>query len=286
MELFQTGKDRYQPAATGADGYAGVDQRALARVVGSVAVGLPVILWIASHLPSTDPFIRTCFRFSISHFYYAPFWGTVFTGSLVFIGAYLMVYKGEDVHHAEQRLATFAGFGAFGVALFPTGGWGCDLADFAARPILLFQLIDGAAQIAPADFVPGTSLLQDPGAAFRLFAFASTIHYASAAVVFFFLAWFCFFVFTAVDDDQRGPDGQPTQVKVVRNVLYYITGSIIVLAILAMGASVLIPSITGTPWPWWDAGNWTFWCEAAALVSFGISWLVKGRFIGWLKDAA
>ncbi|MFL4471928.1 hypothetical protein ACERZ8_19360 [Tateyamaria armeniaca] len=275
MELLQTGKTRYQPAPAGKDGYAAIDQRALARVVGMVAVGLPVVLWIASHLPSSNPYIDSCFRFSISHFYYAPFWGTVFTGALVFIGAYLIVYKGEDRHDAEKRLASYAGLACFGIALFPTGGWGCDEVVFAARPMLLFDLIKG---------VPVIQGAFDPDRAFMLFKYASVIHYGSAAVVFFFLAWFCFFVFTAIDDDQRGPDGKPTQVKVIRNALYYAAGTVIVIAILAMGTVFAVEGLLGIPVPWWDAGNWTFTCEAAALIAFGVSWLVKGRFIAWLQD--
>ena len=86
MALFQMGQDRYAAVAS-SDNYSAIDQRALARVVGSVAVGLPVILWIASHLPSDNPYVDTCFRYSLSHFYYAPLWGTVFTGALCFIGA-------------------------------------------------------------------------------------------------------------------------------------------------------------------------------------------------------
>ena len=87
-------------------------------MVGAVAVGLPLVLWLASHVLPTE--LRACFRYSISQFKYAPLWGTILTGALVFIGAYLMVYRGEDAHHAEERLATCAGIGAFGVALFPT----------------------------------------------------------------------------------------------------------------------------------------------------------------------
>jgi hypothetical protein len=280
MSLFQTGPDRYAPAAVRTDGYAAISQRHLALIVGLVAVGLPVVLFFAAHNPLAD----TCFRYSISHFYYAPFWGTVFTGSLVFIGAYLIVYKGEDAGGNEKRLATYAGLGAFGVALFPTGGWGCDADAFTARPLLDLDLIQDAAQIAPSSFVPGTAVLADPGAAFQLFPYASAIHYGSAAVVFFFLAWFCFFVFTAVDADQLGANGKPTQVKVIRNTLYYVAGGVIVLAIVALGLSAILPGIFGIELPWWDAGNWTFWCEAAALMAFGISWLVKGRFIAVLQD--
>ena len=47
---------------------------------------------------------------------------------------------------------------------------------------------------------------------------------------------------------------------------------------LAMAVKSLVPLITGTPLPWWNEINATFWCEAFALWAFGISWMVKGRF--------
>mmetsp|Transcript_22558 Transcript_22558/g.36713 ORF Transcript_22558/g.36713 Transcript_22558/m.36713 type:complete len:276 (+) Transcript_22558:381-1208(+) len=272
MALFQVGPDRYAPSPSRGN-YATINQRALTLVVGLVAVGLPIVLYLAAH----NPLHETCFRYSISHFYYAPFWGTIFTGALVFIGAYLIVYQGEDGGGAEKRMSTYAGLGAFGVAMFPTGGWGCDQSPFTGRPMTTFTLVDDL-PVPDGPFNPDT--------AFRLFEHASTIHYISAAVVFFFLAWFCFFVFTAIEDDQKGPDGKPTQVKVIRNMFYYVAGTVIVVAIIAMGLSAFIPGVLGIPLPWWDAGHWTFWCEAAALIAFGISWLVKGRFISWLQDKA
>ena len=275
MALFQTSKDRYLPA-TGGQGYADVDQRKLARVVGGVALLLPAVLWLATRLPGDNPLIDTCFRTSLSHFYYAPLWGTVFTGALCFIGAYLCVYKGEDVHDAEDRLATWAGLGCFGVALFPTSGWGCnDLVPFSARPMQILQLSGGT---------PAPTRGFDPETAFRLFEYAHILHYVSAGIVFFFLAWFCFFVFTAIDPSQRDSKGNPKPVKMLRNALYYFTGGVIVVAIIAMGSSLVIPWLTGTDWPWWDANNLTFWAEAAALAAFGVSWLVKGRFLGFLED--
>ena len=280
MSLFQTGPNRYQSRGVtmaGHDQYARINQQTLTLVVGLVAVGLPTVLWIAAHLPSSNPMIGTCFRYSMSHFFYAPFWGTVFTGALVFIGAYLIVYQGEDAQNAENRLSTYAGLAAFGIALFPTNGWGCDLSVFAARPFLVFDLTNN---------MPVPQGAFDPTTAFALFPFASTIHYLSAAILFFFLGWFCFFVFTAVDDTQRRPDGKLTRVKVIRNIVYYVAGSVIVLAILIMGLSAIVQGVLGIPLPWWDAGNWTFWCEAAALIAFGVSWLVKGRVINWLEDKA
>ncbi len=274
MSLFQTGPDRYQPASAESDAYASINQRALALVVGLVATGLPIVLWLASH----NPFLETCFRFSISHFYYAPFWGTLFTGALVFIGAYLIVYKGEDAEGSEMRLSTYAGLAAFGIALFPTAGWGCDATLFSARPFTMFELPPGATD----------PTLRPGGEAdyFRLFPWTSTLHYASAAFLFGFLAWFSLFVFTAAESHQRRTNGTLTQIKVIRNSLYYAAGIIIIVCMAAMALSALLMAFTSIDMSWWDRGNWTFWFEAIALLAFGISWLVKGRFLRYLRDEA
>mgnify|MGYP000392097630 CR=1 FL=1 len=34
----------------------------------------------------------------------------------------------------------------------------------------------------------------------------------------------------------------------------------------------------------WNAARMTFWCEAVALMAFGVSWAVKGRIFGLLED--
>jgi len=272
MTLFQTGPQRYQPTEQGGDVYARINQRALTLVVGIVAVGLPVILYLASY----NPVIATCFRFSISHFYYAPFWGSAFTGALVFIGAYMIVYRGEDAEGAENKLSTYGGIAAFGIALFPTDGWGCDAAAFTARPMTEFDLPPGAT--TPV-LLPG----QD-AQFFELFPFSSTIHYLSAIFLFGFLAWFALFVFTAVEDHQRRPDGGLKQTKIIRNAFYYVAGGTIIFCTVALLLYALLSRFTSIDMSWWNRGNWTFWFEAIALLAFGLSWLVKGRFINWLRD--
>ncbi len=55
-------------------------QRRLAILVGCVAFGLPIVMMIGTF------YGNTCFRQSISHYYYAQFLGTLFVGMLVFIG--------------------------------------------------------------------------------------------------------------------------------------------------------------------------------------------------------
>ncbi|MEM8576320.1 MAG: hypothetical protein AAGF60_00565 [Pseudomonadota bacterium] len=283
--LFQMHSNRYQQDPKTFDGYAGIDQRALARVVGAVAVGLPLVLICAAYLPSAR---GSCFRDSLSHFYYAPMWGTVFTGALAFIGAYLIVYRGEDQRQAEKRLTTYAGLGAFGVALFPTSGAGCQAAAFSARPFLSMTPEGSGGEIAASTFdtealKTGVARLADPEAAFLLFQYADWLHYGSALFVFSFLAWFCFYVFTARDPHQEDADGNPLPAKARRNTVYKLSGTIIVLSIALLILQFVL-SLIGRPIPWWNTYNATFWAEAAALWAFGFSWLTKGRFITWFED--
>jgi len=109
---------------------------------------------------------------------------------------------------------------------------------------------------------------------FELFANAATWHFIAAAILFAFLAYYAFFVFTRVVDDQCGPDGTPTPVKRSRNRIYYASGALILVSMAAMGLNALID------FPGWNDLNLTFWFEGLALWAFGLSWMVKGRFLG------
>ncbi len=290
MALFQTGPDRYQSDPTK---FGDVNQRRIVLIVGSVALALPIVLWIASH----NPLHETCFRYSISHFYYAPFWGTFFTGALFFIGTYLMVWQGEEKTEADGRMATRAGFAAFGVALFPTGGWGCNADVFSARPMTDFgfngstPFPDLVPPFVPPTVLPAEHAEYIANAYFSLqFPFewlswfkAEWLHYLSALFMFSFLAWFALAIFTRVDPRQKQSNGDPTRRKARRNSIYVITGVTIILCILALLLSFFLKLI-GLNIDWWDANNLTFWFEAIALIAFGLSWMVKGKLFAALND--
>lgn len=280
MQVFQLGADRYAPDHN--PKYATVDQRKLAKIVGAVAILLPLVLLGASLIsyviPESYPYFRTCFRDSISHYYYAHFWGGPFIGSLVFIATYLFVYRGEDAKGAEARLSTFAGFAALGVAIFPTSHHGCDQPGFAARAFADFDTLTEPDKVLA--LIGRDSVDQY----FRMMPLAEWIHYGSALILFVFLAWFSFFVFTTVDEDQKNPDGSLREEKIRRNRLYYVCGSVMVVSILTLVAHFVAVTFLGQSGDRWSAGNWTFWCEAFALWAFGISWMVKGRFFETLKD--
>ncbi|KIN61624.1 putative lipoprotein [Sulfitobacter noctilucae] len=283
MKVFQFSADRYAPAAPHDPKYAKVDQRRLAQFVGAIAILLPLILLAASLIsyviPADYPYIRTCFRDSISHYYYAHFWGGPFIGSLVFIATYLFVYQGEDAAGAERRLSTFAGFAALGVAIFPTSRHGCDQPGFAARAFADFGSLNDPDKVL---VLIGRDNVDQY---FQMMPLAEWIHYGSALILFLFLAWFAFFVFTTVDKDQMNANGSLTEEKILRNRFYYACGTIMLASIVALVAHFIAVTFGGKSGAGWRAGNWTFWCEAFALWAFGISWMIKGRFFEKLKDA-
>lgn len=259
MQLFQTGPQRYAPDPDypyAVDPVMRVDQHRLAFLVGLVALGLPFSLLVARAS-------GTCDYQSISHFYYAQFWGDVFVGSLVFIGTFLIAYRGQC--RPERTLASITGIAAYAVALFPTDGRGCELREFSGRALADFSLPKGA------DFVT-VKPASPPNALFELFPGVGIWHAVAAAIVFLFLAWFCFCVFTRITDDQRLPDGSPTQEKRQRNRIYRLCGALILIAIVAIG-------VGGEVWEKdWNRLNLTFWFEALALWAFGLSWMTRGRF--------
>jgi hypothetical protein len=92
--------------------------------------------------------------------------------------------------------------------------------------------------------------------------FVSVVHLGCAALLFGLLAYFSLFLFTLHGDAELTPD------KVRRNVVHRVCGVVIVVAM----ALVLVSNAVKPPSSW----HALFWLEAAAVVAFGISWLVKG----------
>lgn len=243
-----------------------IDQQFIAFLVGLTAIGLPFVMFFSAN-------IGVCFFDSISHFYYAPFFGSVFVASLAFIGTFLLAYRGEN--KSESQLASIAGICAFGVAMLPTSGPGCESPSFPARIFakLSEKTVEGGESVLYPD--------QDPDRFFELFKFVGILHYASAVLLLSFLAYFSFVVFTRVIPGvHASEDGTLTAAKTIRNKIYITSGVLIVVSILALGAYALSSWISGERWNWWNDFNLTFWFEALALVSFGVSWMVKSRIYG------
>ncbi len=110
-------------------------------------------------------------------------------------------------------------------------------------------------------FALGVALFPDDGPGFN-----PIIHFISATLLFLALAYFSLFLFTKTG-------GSPTQRKQVRNSVYRICGTIMLVCIVLIGlcyglgfnfseSAILKP---------------VFWLETFALWAFGFSWFVKGE---------
>lgn len=244
-----------------------LDQRTLARIVGLIAICLPLILTV-------DGLNSACFYNSLSHFYYSRFTGGLFVLGLGVSGTFLIAYRGES--QAENRLATIAGIAAFLIAFFPTTGPGCESLGFEAR---IFAHVGGSALNDIALSGPAV------GGVFTYLPSSFGIHIVSAGVFFAILAFFALVVFTRIVPCKHiCEDGTLRANKRKRNILYGASGFIIVASMAALIANAIWGKPSGVPNPW-DLANATFIFEAVALVAFGASWLLKARFFGsFLED--
>lgn len=96
------------------------------------------------------------------------------------------------------------------------------------------------------------------------------VHLLATAALFLLLAYFCFFVFT-----KKAPGkAVVTTRKRIRNAIYVLCGLIILAAIAIAVASRDLPEATR------DVVKPLFWCETAAILAFGLAWMVKsGLFL-------
>lgn len=242
-------------------------QRLYNNAVGVVAIALPVVMlfsWWLGH----------CKQNSISHHYFAPFFGDLLVGALVFIGAFMIAYRSD--HWLDQCLSSVAGACAFFVAIFPTSTQGCEAYLEGENPA---RLLVSKISVVVIDEKKRFNIEPMSGDGFdQLFPDAGTIHFISAAMLFAFLAYYSFCIFTRVkENSQRKGDGSLITVKRVRNGIYHFTGWVIVACMAAIALGKWKPG-----WfPNWDAVNATFIFEAIALIAFGTAWLVKGRVFGF-----
>ena len=211
--------------------------QALRQFLGTLGFVLPVALLAYVH--ATGRGIED----SISDFYYTPM-GDFLVGVLSAIGVFLLCYKGFKPMPGEwitdRRVATLAGIGALGVALFPVKREGQPPCNW----------------LAPDCITYGSSI------------HPNTLHYGSAALFFLCLALFCLVLFTRGDRDDAG-----RMIWTPRNRFYTACGLVILAAILALAGYKLLPGLQ----PRLDAVNYVFWWETVGILAFAASWLVKGK---------
>jgi hypothetical protein len=227
----------------------------LQKVIGLIAVTLPVIIVGGDLLVDRiddDPLNSKIPLGSISIYYYERT-GGYFVGSLFALAVFFLSYdiRPRAGRTADNLLSTFASVMAIGVALLPTSSAGS-----RAR---------GGAQVI------------------------GTIHLVCAATLFALLAIFSLYQFTKTGGEVTqetpwgerlmrifrttpGHDEHMTPNKRRRNTVYRVCGWIIVVCI----AMVVVSNIADL--------DLLFWCESVAVIAFGVSWLVKGGFLGILAD--
>lgn len=244
--------------------------------IGIIAFTMPALLYYSNR-------VAECFRDTISHTYYTPFWGDVFVALTAFVGLFLLFYKGQS--KPERWLAVIAGVSAVIVAIIPTTGSGCEIA-YAPSRIFVFEDTDTTLNDA---FTPGS--------------WFALIHGLAAGVLFLMLAIFSLFVFTATDENNDYQLRLDNRNKTIRNVIYKLTGAVMFITLILLAVNKLFgfpdcdifnPSLgIGQSElvcdndklfssPVWDSLNLTFYFEWAALASFGVAWFVKGRGGGFL----
>jgi len=275
-----------------------VDLRKLNRGVGYVALLLPVSLVLVTILTNT------CFNASISHYYYSRLGGDILVGALSFIGLLLMFFYGFRTTNRvgclgygklDIVLLKLAGLAGVLVAFSPTTGSGCAYDGAEAARVFLTGAQGSEGFHPPGGTVTGT-ISYDFWASFPAFAspgnvpmLLKALHFGAAGVMFAILGYFSYFVFTRVNSPAaRAPGNRKDR----RNLWYRALGRVIfaVVGVLAIKGAllelVLPTAMAETIAALWDSLRLTFICESLGLISFGISWMIKGRFIYAFEDAA
>lgn len=180
------------------------NQNTLRRLVGTLGILLPVILYLFLQLVKNfDPVLP-----SISHYYFTRA-GSLFEIIVSLLAIFLLIYKGEKM--IDYVLSSIAGFSALLMLIFPTGNlWG----------------YNGSAKY---DSVAVTCFEQS--------LFRPGFHYTCAALFLLSLACMALFIFTK-------SSGVKTLNKRKRNLIYRLCGVLMLasLAIAFAGFIKIIPA--------------------------------------------
>ena len=93
------------------------------------------------------------------------------------------------------------------------------------------------------------------------------VHYISAIIMFLILVAFCYSFF-------RRAHGKGHTQAVIRAYIYATCGITILLAISVIGLDLVLDGVISS-----RISRLTFYCEAVALVAFGIAWLTASRIL-------
>lgn len=248
-----------------------LDLKSLTAIVGVIALAMPLVLYFGARI------IGYCNQSSISHYYFLPFFGSVFVGSMGFIGVFLLCYKGHT--KLDRIFALIAGVAAFLVAIFPTAKDGCAKTDFLGRAFVEWSATASPNPTVFYDIVLLDLSFPDGGLT------SQHVHVAAAAVLFLILGYFAFWSFRRDNGEGVAITATGTPVvsaqKARRNFVYLICGIVIFVCIAILlwlalthdtsdGVTNILPPV--------------FAYEMVALFAFGISWIIKGRLVPYFND--
>lgn len=118
----------------------------------------------------------------------------------------------------------------------------------------------------------GTALFPTmPPAASTLQNIIGYFHYTFAITFLVTLAYFCLALFTKTDVKN------PTPEKLFRNMIYKICGWTIIFCIITIIAYNVLKKIFGLSPSYLNTV--VFWLETIAIMTFGFSWVVKGKIL-------
>lgn len=248
-----------------------INRQNLAKIVGILAMALPIVLFIVGSL-------KSCSFDSISHYYYGPYTGTIFIGISSMVALALFAYSGKT--KLETWMANIAAAALLVLLFIPTHGVGCEDDTLQVRAFATAEVSADKTSVNLAPFFDSGDPADDSGFVgiqqhFALIGGSSAIHLAAAGVFIAVLGYFCFFIFTRIDEVHKDQaTGAVTSEKAERNRKYKQSGWIIVICL----ALLLVGVVSGlNNSRWWDGANLTFWLEAVAIIAFARSWLLKGR---------
>lgn len=252
------------------------DPKKLRRYVGISSFLLPTsLLIIGLILP------QVCTYPTMSDYYFAPFGGDLLVGFLFFIGFFLIAYKGDfdytDSTKWDDRLSTFAGICAFGIALFPIDGSSCGFEGEQIRAFIntseyscAIEAKESLATIKPTEQCSAGTCPHQATIDYSLFSQSGNLHSITTLGFFLSLAYFSIFIFT-----KTNPTSEMSPLKKKRNSIYKTTGYILISVIVLMGVKRF--ALAGSPYAsMWDKYAITFFLEAIGLFAFGFAWWVKG----------
>lgn len=230
------------------------------KAVGWLGMLLPFILLAGNYIMNTADVFNNewffkieenyryesvdSFKSSVSHFYYTTV-GEIFTGVLCAVALFMYCYKGHPLRKGDVGLSDSTM---------------TNLAGFFALGVALFP-------------TSSDDLIKDNLRNFLSSTNVGLIHYAFAGCFFIALSFMCILNFRRSAQQEKfgtGPD-DPFYLKCGIIMLCYI-------ALVPIFSLYLEPRFT-----WLKTIRATFILEAISLITFGLSWLKKGRAdFGWV----